>query len=154
MDLNQRWVKISDIGQEVVPLQAWRAVGEELFIDRLSVVDIGLKLNRLAQAGKFPCLLAFCILLNGQTAGAQAKYHRCTSAGISQSPHHTLLQLSHSSLGEQRAACVCGAWPWFFRSRVWLLWKSTRGTDSPPSDPLIEMYYGYNIHENSYKLKI
>lgn len=82
MDLDQRRVKKSDRDQEVIPLQALLAVAEELFIDRLCVIDIGLKLSRLAQAGLFPCLLASGLLHNGRTAGART---RCTGASITQS---------------------------------------------------------------------
>lgn len=74
MDLDQRWVKKSDRDQEVIPLQAGLAVGEELFIDRLSVIDTGLKLSRLPVS--LPS--SFQVLLNGQTAGARAR-NCCTS---------------------------------------------------------------------------
>lgn len=57
MDLDQRRVRKSDRDQEVIPLQAWLAVGEELFIDRLCVIDIGLKLSRLVRVRS--CFPAF-----------------------------------------------------------------------------------------------
>lgn len=144
MDLNQRWVKISDIGQEVIPLQAWRAVGEELFIDRLSVIDIGLKLNRLAQAGKFPCLLPSRILLNEQTAEVPSLY-QCWHQ--SEPPPHAAAALSLISWWAESCLCLWCLTLILPEPSLTVI-EIYQGHRLPTSDPLIEMYYGYNIHEN------
>lgn len=56
MALHQSRVEKNQEGIKRSSPQAPLLIEEELFVDRPSVTDIGPKLNRLDQAGLFPCL--------------------------------------------------------------------------------------------------
>lgn len=61
---------------------AWLPIEEELFGDWPSVVDVGLKLNRLDRAGVFPCLLPYWLCAQCSASGAtiEARLYQCKRA--------------------------------------------------------------------------